>query len=505
MNLKPWLGLIGAPVAALMLYGFFDFDPGNPLVGRMAAVALLMAIWWITEAVPIPATALLPVLLFPVLGILPGKATAGLYFNHIIFLFLGGFLFALCMQRWGLHRRIALRIILTVGTSPRRLLLGFMAATWFLSMWVSNTATTMMMVPMAIAIVLQLEERFGVEAVARYAPGLLIGIAYAASIGGMATLIGTPPNLSFTRILTIVFPGAPEISFAAWLSFAFPLSLALLLVAWQLLIRLFARGTGGFDAGGDVFREEYRKLGRMGFEERIVLLLFALLVGLWVLRSGIPIGGHTYLQWTALLPRPDYVDDGTVAILVALLLFVIPSRARPGERLLDWETATGIQWGIVLLFGGGFALASGFKESGLSEWLGERLVGLSALPHGAIVASVCTVITSLTELTSNTATTEMILPVVGSMAVAIGVNPLLLMIPATLSASCAFALPVATPPNAIVFGSGRVRMGDMVRGGLILNAIGVVLITLAVYTLGALVLGIDPGTMPGWAASGGAP
>jgi sodium-dependent dicarboxylate transporter 2/3/5 len=471
----------------------------------MAAVALLMAIWWITEAIPIPATALLPVVLFPALGILPGKDTAGVYFNHVIFLFLGGFMFALCMQRWNLHRRIALRIILAVGASPRRLLLGFMIAAWFLSMWVSNTATTMMMVPMALAIVLQLEDRFGEGAVARYAPGLLIGIAYAASIGGMATLIGTPPNLSFTRILTIVFPAAPEISFAAWLAFAFPLSLVLLLIAWQLLGLLFVRDAGGFTAGEEVFREEYRKLGRLRYEEGVVLALFALLVALWVLRSGIPIGDQTYLQWTALLPRPDYVDDGTVAILIAVLLFLIPSRSRPGERLLDWETASRVQWGIVLLFGGGFALASGFKESGLSEWLGQRMIGLSDLPPVAIVASVCAVLTGLTELTSNTATTEMILPVVGSMAVAIGVNPLLLMIPATLSASCAFALPVATPPNAIVFGSGRVRMIDMVRGGLILNLIGVVLITLAIYTLGAMVLGIDPGTMPGWAVAGEAP
>lgn len=499
--MKQKIGLFGAPVAAVAVLLLCNFDPGNPTVGRMAAVAVLMAGWWITEAIPIPATALLPVVLFPFLGIMTGRATAGVYFNHVIFLFIGGFMFALCMQKWNLHRRIALWIILTIGTGPRRLLLGFMVATWFLSMWVSNTATTMMMVPMAVAIILQLKERFGEQGVSRYATGLLIGIAYAASIGGIATLIGTPPNLSFTRILTIVFPQAPEISFATWFAFALPLSLVFLVIAWQVLCWLFTKSTGGFPAESGVFRAEYRKLGKLRYEEGVILVLFVLLVAMWVLRKGITIGEQTYLQWTRLLPEPGFVDDGTVAITIALLLFLIPSRNTPGTRLMDWDTATKVQWGIVLLFGGGFALASGFKESGLSEWLGGQLISLGQSPHVVIVASVCTLLTFMTELTSNTATTEMILPVVGSLAVAIKVNPLLLMIPATLSASCAFALPVATPPNAIVFGTGMVRMSDMIRGGIILNLIGVVLITITIYTLGSRVLGIDPAVMPTWAVS----
>jgi sodium-dependent dicarboxylate transporter 2/3/5 len=480
-----------------MLVGL-DLEPGRAQVTRMAAVALLMAGWWITEAVPIPVTALLPVVLFPLLGILPGRVTAGLYFNSVIFLFIGGFLFALAMQRWDLHRRIALAIIARIGSGPRRLMLGFMAATWFLSMWISNTATTMMMVPMALAIVHQLRSVEPSQRQSRFAVGLLLGVAYAASIGGLATLIGTPPNLSFVRILRIVFPDAPEISFATWFFFALPLSLLFLFIAWGVLCRMFVpRGQGPGRA--DLIARERQGLGPISQEQRVVLWLFGLLVAAWLFRADIPLFGLTLPGWSRLLVDPSFADDGTVAIAVALLLFLIPSRSRPGERLMDWATAGGVRWGIVLLFGGGFALASGFKESGLSEWLGTRLVALEGVPPILLIALVCTLMTFLTELTSNTATTEMALPVLGSLAVAIDANPLLLMVPATLSASCAFMLPVATPPNAIVFGSGEVRMADMVRGGILLNLIGVGLITAAIYLLGTTVLGIDPAVVPAWA------
>ena len=482
-----------APALALGVLVFADLDPGDPRPTRMAAVAILMAGWWITEAIPIPATALLPVALFPLLGILPGKTTAAVYFNHIIFLFIGGFLFAIAMERWQLHRRIALRIILLFGTRPRRLLLGFMVATWLLSMWVSNTATAMMLAPMAVALLAQLGQRYGEDKVAAYGVGLLIGIAYAASIGGVATLIGTPPNLSFTRILTIVFPDAPEISFARWMLFALPLSVVFLVIAWWLLARLHAGGLGKDPERGrkgrDEFRQAYAELGRTGYEERWVAVLFGLLVLGWTLRQ----------VWVRWLPQPGYVDDGTVAIALALLFFLIPSSTPGAGRLLRWRDARKVRWGIVLLFGGGFALANGFKESGLSDWLGQALAGVGAVPPIFTVLIVCASITFLTELTSNTATTEMILPVLAALAVAVEVNPLMLMIPATLSASCAFMLPVATPPNAIVFGTGQVTMAQLVRAGFRLNLIGIVLITAWTYLVGPWVFGIERGVLPVWA------
>jgi len=464
-----WLG----PALAAALVVFPDLEPR---VKNMAAVAVLMAVWWITEAIPIPATALLPVALFPTLGIAAGKSTASHYFNSIIFLFLGGFLFAIAMEKWRLHERVATRIIRILGTSPRRLLLGFMIATWLLSMWISNTATAMMLVPMATAILARLSAQYGDERAGLYGKRLLLGIAYAASIGGTATLIGTPPNLSLARILTITFPDAPAISFASWIVFALPFATVFLLVAWWLL-------APRWDVGAQA---DLKLPGPMSREEKWVAALFVLLVLGWTLRR----------FWAQLLPEPKFVDDGTVAILLALPLFIIP--AHGGGRLLDWNDAARVRWGIVLLFGGGFALASGFTESGLSAWLGDALKVFGSLPPIVLVLIVCTTITFLTELTSNTATTEMILPVLAALAVATDVHPLLLMIPATLSASCAFMLPVATPPNAIVFGSGQVEMSDMVRQGLRLNLIGVVLITLWIYVAGSWI-GIESG-LPAWAA-----
>jgi len=468
---KQRIGLWLVPLLALMVLLFADLEPGNPAPTRMAAVAILMAGWWITEAIPIPATALLPVALFPLLAILPGKQTAPVYFNYVIFLFIGGFLFAIAMERWNLHRRIALRIILLFGTGPRRLMLGFMAATWLLSMWISNTATTMMLAPMAVALLGQLGDRYGVEHMRRYGIGLLIGIAYAASIGGTATLIGTPPNISFARILTIVVPDAPEISFADWMIFALPFSAIFLVIAWASLARMHARGLKVDGGGKEEFQRAYDELGPVSYEEKWIGVLFVFLVLGWTLRK----------VWTAWLPEPNFVDDGTIAIALALILFIVPSRTEGKGQLLRWSDAMRIRWGIVLLFGGGFALATGFKESGLSEWMGTRLAGLEGLPPILLVLVVCTTITFLTELTSNTATTEMVLPILAALGAAIKVDPLQLMIPATLSASCAFMLPVATPPNAIIFGTGRITMRDLMRSGLRLNLIGIVLITVWTY------------------------
>jgi sodium-dependent dicarboxylate transporter 2/3/5 len=498
MSFRQLIGLITGPGLALLVLLFLDLDPDHVTVTRTAAVAILMAVWWITEAIPIPATALLPVALFPVLGIMTGKAVAVTYFNNIIFLFIGGFLMALAMQKWNLHRRIALRIIILVGTGPRRIILGFMVATAFLSMWISNTATTMMMVPIAMAVMTKLSEGKGQKRTG-FPAALMIGIAYSASIGGIATLIGTPPNLSFTRIFAITFPQAPEITFASWFAFGLPLSGILLVIAWLLLTFLFVHGTSGHATHNPLFKQELRNMGKMAYEEKWVMLLFSLMALLWLFRRDIHIGAFTLPGWSGFMPVPEFVDDGTVAIFVSLLLFVIPSKTKPGDRLMEWATASRLHWGIILLFGGGFALAAGFKESGLSVWVAHQLIGLSGVAPVLLVASTSTLLTFLTELTSNTATTEMILPLLGSLAVSIEVNPLLLMVPATLSASCAFMLPVATPPNAIVFGSGEVRMADMVRAGIFLNFIGIITITALIYLLGLSVFDIDLSQIPAWA------
>jgi len=494
-------GLLAGPVAAVLILLFLDLGPENILASRTAAVAALMAVWWITEAIPIPATALLPVALFPILGIMNGQAVAGEYFNNVIFLFIGGFIMALAMQRWNLHRRIALKTMLLIGTSPKRIILGFMVATAFLSMWISNTATTMMMVPIAMAVIFKLRETGDTKVVSRFSVGLLIGIAYSASIGGFATLIGTPPNLAFSRIFASTFPNAPDITFANWFVFGLPTSVVFMVIAWLLLTLIFAPRRNGLNAEVSLFRDEYNRLGRMTYEEKFVLVLFLALAVLWLFRKDIEIGALAIPGWSRILPFPGFADDGTVAILISMLMFVIPSKSIKGSRLMDWSTAVKLHWGIVILFGGGFALAAGFKESGLSLWLAQQLKVLSGVPPVIMIAAVCAMLTFLTELTSNTATAQIVLPLLASLGIAIGVNPLLLMIPATLSASCAFMLPVATPPNAIVFGSGEVKMSDMMRVGIIMNLCGVVLLTIAIYFLGVSVFGIDLGSIPDWATA----
>ncbi|MCB2229781.1 SLC13 family permease [bacterium] len=495
-DLKQKIGLWTGPALAVGLLLFADLDTHNSAVTSTAAVAALMAVWWITEAIPIPATALLPIPLFPLLGIMDGRSVASTYFNNIILLFIGGFIVALAMQKWNLHRRVALWTIRLIGGGPKRIVLSFMLATAFLSMWISNTATTMMMVPIALSVILRFRDSDSSPAVNRFAVALLLGIAYSASIGGMATLIGTPPNLAFVRIFAISFPEAPEISFAEWLVFALPLSITFVLIAWGLLQLLFMPRT--FEPPKlPMFRDELSKLGRVTYEEKVVLGILSLMAFLWLTRIDINLGAVTLPGWSSLWSTPGFIDDGTVAIAVALLLFILPSRSGE-ERLMDWKAASQLNWGIVILFGGGFALAAGFKESGLSTWVAERMQGLGSISPLFQVMATSTIMTFLTEFTSNTATTQIVLPLLSALTQAIKTNPLLLMIPATLSASCAFMMPVATPPNAIVFGSGEIRMADMVKAGLIMNLVGVVLITALIFLVGPWLLHIDPGLMPEW-------
>ena len=493
------IAMIAGPLLALILILFFDLDPENRKVTLTAAIAMWMAIWWITEAIPIAATALLPVVLFPLLGVVEGRAVASEYFNHIIFLFIGGFMVALALQRWNLHKRIALKIILVIGTSPARIILGFMVASFFLSMWISNTATVMMMLPIAMAVIARLEDSFEKRGVDRVATSLLLGTAYASSVGGMATLIGTPPNLAFARIFEETFPLGPEVSFAGWIIFSLPISIVFLAVIWAYMAFRARMGKGREEADKSIFLEEYKKLGPFSFEEKVVLIDFLLLAFLWLFRTPLSIGNFMIPGWSTLLPAPEFIDDGTVSITMALILFLIPSKSRPGRMIMDWKTAVSLPWGIVILFGGGFALAHAFKASGLSVWIGAQLGDLSSLPPLLIIAGICLTMTFLTELTSNTATTQTILPIIAGVAIGVGINPLLLMIPATLSASCAFMLPVATPPNAIVYGAGRFKISTMSKAGIFLNIVGVFIITLGFYFLGRIILGIDLGTIPEWA------
>jgi len=493
------IGLILGPILFVLAL-CLDLDPSHPVVSRMAAVAALMATWWITEAIPISATALLPMVFFPLLGILKAKTTAPIYFNSTIFLFIGGFVIALTMEKWRLHRRIALWIIRLIGGGPSRIVLGFMVASAFLSMWISNTATAIMMLPIGLAIIYQMENEFDIEATHNFTLALLLGIAYACSVGGIATIVGTPPNLSFVRIFKITFPDAEPISFGQWFIMGLPLSIVMLLAVWLFLTKIMYRPSADLAVDQSIVKNEYRALGRMNFEEKVVLAVFAATAFLWVFRKKIVLGSITIPGWSQFLPYPNMIDDGSVALTMTLILFLIPSKS-PGAvspTITDVDVIKKLPWDIVLLFGGGFALAKGFQVTGLSSLIGNKFSGLAGMSPLLMVFLICLMITFLTELTSNTATTEMILPILASVAIGLKINPLMLMIPATLSASCAFMMPVATPPNAIIFGSGRVTISEMARGGLVINLIGVILISLFFYFVGTAIFSIDPNTLPAW-------
>ena len=495
------IGLILGPILFLIVLLFFNFDPEKPVLTSMAAVAILMAIWWITDAIPLFATALLPMLLYPLLGIMKSNATAPIYFNSTIFLFIGGFMIALTMEKWNLHRRIALFIIRFIGGGPRKIILGFMIASAFLSMWISNTATAIMMVPIGLAIVLQMEENFTIATTRKFTTSLMLGIAYGCSVGGLATLVGTPPNLSFARIFQITFPQANPVAFGTWFIMGLPISAVMIVVVWLILTRIFFRVPSNLTVDRSIVNKEYKELGPMSFEEKSVLIIFSLTAILWVFRKKLIIGFVSIPGWSQLLPYPDLIDDATVALFMAILMFLIPTRTKVTKysTVMGPDVIIKLPWNIILLFGGGFALAKGFQVTGLSAFIGNKFSGLAGMPPIVMIIIICFGLTFLTELTSNTATTEMILPILASVAIAMKTNPLLFMIPATISASCAFMMPVATPPNAIVFGSGRIRISEMARVGVFINIIGIIIITMLFYLIGTVVFSIEPGVFPEWA------
>jgi sodium-dependent dicarboxylate transporter 2/3/5 len=481
------------------------WDGINVHAKHMAAVTALMATWWITEAIPIPATALLPLILFPLLGIMGAKDVSMRYADQNIFLFMGGFFIAMAMQRWNLHKRIALYIVKVLGTSPRRIVFGFMVATAFLSMWISNTATTMMMFPIGLAVIFHAasmldKEKSGINT----APGsfnfglaLMLGIAYSASIGGIATLVGTPPNIVFAGIVKSMFPKAPEIGFLDWLKIGLPLVVIFLPVTWFYLTHIAVPPRIKRIPGGrEVIQRDLRELGKMRTGEKLTLVVFVFVALSWVFRRDIDLGFWVIPGWSGLLGISEYVHDSTVAIFGAILLFLLPVDFKKRVFVLNWEWALRIPWGIILLFGGGFALAAGFQTSGLAQWIGEGLSFLCGVPTIIMILCICLLLTFLTEVTSNTATTTMMMPVLGALAAATCIHPFLLMIPAAMSASCAFMLPVATPPNAIIFGSGYLRIPDMARVGFFLNLIGAIIITLIVYFLVIPVFNINALPLP---------
>ncbi|MFK7864324.1 MAG: SLC13 family permease [Pseudohongiellaceae bacterium] len=548
-ELRPRVGLWLGPLVFFSILFFLDLDPQNPAATRMAAIVALMAIWWITEAIPLAATALLPIVLFPLMGIMRGRElavgsrldlssvpangsfsiedfdvifpnVANQYMDWIILLFMGGFIIAIAVEKWNLHKRIALHILRIIGGQPHRLVLGFMVATGFLSMWLSNTATALMMMPMGMSLILlyeELNERIRAEGgvvserAANFSLTLLLGIAYSASIGGFATLIGTPPNGVLITQMSQLFPEAPEITFSSWMLFALPMSAVYMILAWLVLTRLVfpLPATTPF-SGKDFIRNEIKQLGPMSVEEKRVACVFGSAALLWMTRKERLFGAEVdVFGWSHYLdkfllsidssPVGYLIDDGTVSIAMALTLFILPASKKIGGRLLDWEDTKKVPWGILLLFGGGLALAKGFSTSGLSVYIASQLqVLLGDASPLAIVISTSGVITGLTEVMSNTATISLAVPIMASMSQAIGVHPLLLLIPSTLAASCAFMLPVSTPPNAIVYGSGRVPIMKMVIAGFWLDLLSIVLLTGFVYTLGHLTFGVL-GEFPAWA------
>lgn len=448
------------------------------------AVSLWMAVWWITEALPIPATALLPIVLFPVLGVRSiGEATAP-YAHPIIFLFMGGFLLAQAMQRWRLHRRLALHIIRRIGTRPARLVLGFLLAGAFLSLWVSNTATALMMLPIALSVLELLEERGAVQPTLRtFEAALVLSIAYGCNIGGMGTLIGTPPNALLAGFLSETY--GYELSFATWLPLGLPIvTIGLLLTYLLLIFVLFPEGRRLQVEARGLIQAELAALGPVQPAERRVAWVFAVTALLWIVRPLLS-------QWV-----PGLSDAG-IAIGAALVLFLLP--AGQGRRLLDWESARHLPWGILLLFGGGLSMADAITDTGLARWIGQQVGGLAGWPPLLIVLLATGTIVFLTEITSNTAVAAAFLPVLASAAVGLGQNPLLLAVPATLGASCAFMLPVATPPNAVVYSTGRITMTEMARAGFWLNLLFILLLTGLAFLLLPLTLSVEVGRLPTWA------
>ena len=474
----PRAGLIAGPLLFTLVLLFPAPEGMSEGALRVAALTLWMATWWMTVPVPLEATALLPLVVLPLTGVTSFDRAAGPYANSVIFLFLGGFFLAAAMERWGLHKRVAYNILAAVGTDSNRVVFAFMAATCFISMWISNTATAVMMMPMAVAVITLTKESGEAGARGGFATAMVLGIAYAANIGGMATLIGTPPNAIFAGAVRQMV--GREFGFGEWMKVGMPVVLVLLPICWLILTRLFpSRGkiTGLAERVGD----ERRTLGPLRGAERFTLLVFLLAVMLWILREPKDLGAFTIPGVATWLPA---VSDSLIAIAAALALFLIPVSWGRWQFALDWPTARQAPWGMLLLFGGGLSLADAFQTTGLSSSIGGLLSGLAGQPEVLVIGVVCLVFIGLSELASNAAVAAMAMPLLFGIATALGQPPERLMQAAALAASVSFLLPVSTPPNTVAFATGEVTVGQMMKAGVGMDVVSAVVLTAAMMLLG---------------------
>lgn len=478
------IGLFLGPLLFLLILFFFNPSGLNEPSKAVLASTLWIAIWWITEALHIAVTALLPIVLFPLTGGMDLSTTSAAYGHKFIFLIMGGFIIAIAIEKWNLHKRIALNIIHFIGTDIQKIILGFMVATAFLSMWISNTATSVMMLPIGIVIIKQLSEHHNSDKNENlnFGKALMLSIAYSASIGGIATLIGTPPNMVMAGIVAQTYDY--EISFLEWFIFGFPVMILLLFLCWIYLTRwAFSFKQKKFPGGRKEISRLRNELGKISYEQKVVAVVFAMAGICWISRSFI-------LQ--KIFPA---VDDTIIAIVFALMLFILNSKNK-AEKILRWEEAVKMPWGILLLYGGGMALAKAFESSGLAIWIGNQLNALGSYDLIVLLILLVAAINFLTEVTSNLATTAMLLPVLAPIALEFDLHPFVLMAATAIAASCAFMLPVATPPNAVVFGSGYLRIPDLVRKGFLLNLISVITIVLMIYFLLPVLWDLVPEKFP---------
>ncbi|NAS29952.1 DASS family sodium-coupled anion symporter [Flavobacteriaceae bacterium R38] len=478
-------GLVAGPLFFFCILFFFHPKGLSEEANAVLASTVWIAIWWTLEVVPIAVTAMLPIILFPLSGALDLSSTTAAYGHKYIFLYIGGFILAIAIEKWNLHKRIALNIINLIGASVNRIILGFMCATAFLSMWISNTATAVMMLPIGMAIVSQLKDnpKTEVNETQVFGKALMLAIAYSASIGGVATLIGTPPNIILAGILQKTYN--IEISFLQWMSFGLPISLLLLFICWKYLTRFaFTFKQKEFPGGKAEIKRLIKELGKISFEEKLVLIVFIITAVAWMLRSYV-------LQ--KFIPN---IDDTIIVMIASVILFMLPTKSKKEKRIVNWEQAVKLPWGVLLLFGGGLALAQGFSSSGLAEWIGSQLTSVKGISLLLLLAFLIAAVNFLTEITSNLATTSMLLPIIIPVAVVLDVHPFTLMAGVTVAASCAFMLPVATPPNAVVFGSGYLRIPDMLRTGIWMNIISIILLTLFTYFLLPVLWGFIPDVFP---------
>jgi len=467
ISIKRISGLLFGPLLFILIQ-FISINNLSAEGKYVLGTAIWMAIWWVTEVVDIAVTSLLPIVIFPLTGTLSISETTSQYGHNLVFLYLAGFIIAIAIERWGLHKRIALNIISFMGIKINFIILGFMISTAFLSMFISNTATTVMMLPIALAIITQLDNKPNISRNnnQNFSKSLLLSIAYSASIGGIATLFGTPPNMVLRGVVESNF--GYTITFIDWFIIGFPISITLLFLCWIYITKISNNYfMDEFPLGKDQIIKLKSDLGIISAEEKRVGVIFFMTALCWITRS----------QIEKFLPG---IDDTIIGIIFGILLFVIPVKSNK-RSLLTWKEAVKLPWGVIILFGGGMALAKGFVDSGLSVWFGNNLTSLSGLPMIVLILSIVTSVNFLTEMTSNLATTAMLLPVLAAIGIEMNIDPLILMISATMAASCAFMLPVATPPNAIVFGAGYLRIPDMIKKGFWLNIISIILISIMVY------------------------